>query len=145
VQGGLQGTIAVGIFVVCGSSSDGMGLNTIDWVGTADVRAGVLVSFPQSVPLDQTGTFPVVITLTQAAPNDAGAITWVTPAGACSVTISGSVCNTHQITTKTGSVERSARYVGGTGTCSQPAAHQSGPSAEPVTIGSFQFFASTGF
>jgi hypothetical protein len=80
-------------------------------------------------PLDQTGTFTLgSVSIEQGT---AFPLTqWRTPPGACTITITRSVC-----------VMRTDKedWLEGTGTCTQPAAPVAPNTAAPVTIGDFAF------
>lgn len=111
----------------CGADSEGF-----SWMVLADVG---LVSFnlsfaPGQAPLEQAGTFPLDnVTITEDA--DGGVLWWQTPPGACTVTITRSVC----VVAK----PQPEDWLTGSGHCTQPAEPAHGNTAGPVTIGDFTF------
>lgn len=148
VSGGLSGTINVPeTFVICGSSGSGsasMGVGEIDWatgIGQG-TTVGATVYFENGLPLDMTGTFPAHVEVTESL-SDGGTLQWVTPQGTCSIVIAGSECESPKGEGPDGGPQY-ARLLSGTGTCSQPAAPQTGNGAPPVTIGRFAFLQTVG-
>jgi hypothetical protein len=109
----------------CGSGTDGF-----SW--EMENRISFNVEFVNAMPpLEQTGIFPIAnVTLLQHA-SDGGLLQWQTPPGACTVTITRSVC----VVTPTAGND----WLEGSGTCTAPAAPTAGNSGAPVTIGDFTF------
>jgi hypothetical protein len=134
-QGGISGPLCEGAGpTVCGSAHNDAGVNELDWTakspaGGGHFDANVVVTFEATVPVDQLGAFPATIEITQTLPNDGGHLAWKTPLGACTVNFAGSVCLS----------KIQKRVLSGTGTCSQPAAPETGTSAAAVSIGDFTF------
>jgi len=116
----------------------------IDWGTNAgnDTAVTVTATFTNPLPLDTTGSFPATLEIA-LSPLDAGKSAWQTPAGACSIDIAGSMCVEPHGTGPDGG-PRQERILSGTGTCSQPAAPESGTSGPAVTIGTFQFLETIG-
>jgi hypothetical protein len=98
--------------------------------GTLDVS--VEADFAMKIPVDQVGTYPVTLQITQATADGGVPDSWQTPTGACSLTIAGSICSPTE-------VFANRRVLSGSGTCSQPAAPQMGNTGQPIMIGEFQF------
>jgi hypothetical protein len=134
-SGGLTGPLCKPFLVAdCGYNSDATGFDNFRWLESSPEGGGkgdtaVLINFSATVPYDQLGSFPATIFITHYPPNDAGELDWKTPAGACTITISGASCSS----------KTKSRAFSGSGTCTQPAAPMTGTSAAPVTIGDFTF------
>ncbi|HEX8793072.1 MAG TPA: hypothetical protein VF765_19140 [Polyangiaceae bacterium] len=147
VSGGLSGTINVPeVAVICGSSgsTSGTGVGEIDWstaIGQG-TTVGATVFFDNGLPLDMTGTFPAHVEIDESS-SGGGMLQWVTPQGGCSIVIAGSECVSSPGKGVDGGPQY-ARILSGTGTCSQPAAPQSGTSGAPITIGTFAFLEAVG-
>ncbi len=126
----------------CGYGGGGAaGVNSIQ-LGQSDffpTEAGLLAGLDVEayaanppIPESQIGPVAVSIHILQNSPNGNHAI-WATPAGACTLDVTTNIC-----------VPALNDYgLIGTGTCSQPAAPQSG-SSTPITIGDFTFTAHIG-
>ena len=110
----------------CGSDVSGF-----SWEIDQD-RASFEIAFPQGqTPLLQTGTFALDSAGVTEGYGDGGVLGWQTPPGACTVTITRSVC------VEAPSLQK-WDWIEGSGHCTQPAepTPAKGP-ATPVTIGDF--------
>jgi hypothetical protein len=113
----------------CGSDVSGF-----SWEIDQD-HASFDINFPQGqTPLLQTGTFPLDSAEVIEGYGDGGVLGWQTPPGACTVTITRSIC------VSVPSVAQNWDWIQGSGQCTQPAqpTEAKGPAA-PVTIGDFSF------
>jgi hypothetical protein len=98
-------------------------------------QASFDINFPQGqTPLLQTGTFPLDSAGVIEGFGDGGILGWQTPPGACTVTITRSIC------VSVPSIAQNWDWIQGSGQCTQPAQPTAakGPAA-PVTIGDFRF------
>lgn len=146
VSGGLSETIHVpNVLIVCGSGSDATGIGSVDFeTNTGDgTSVSASITFESSVPYDTAGTFPAHVGVATTA-GDGASMQWQTPAAACNIVIAGSVCLTLPPSDADGGTTRTKRVLSGTGSCSQPAAPQSGNTGQPVDVGSFQFLSAVG-
>ena len=124
LQGGLS---ASDCCYSCASGSDGF-----DW-GIDHNNAIFDIEFAGGQPpIEQVGTFALGYVLIEQTAPDGSTVKWQTPPGACSVTITRSVC----VPVAPGGPED---WLTGTGTCNMPAAPLSGNTGAPVTIGDFSF------
>jgi hypothetical protein len=115
----------------CGSA----GLDTLYWVdqNPTITQTSFNLHLSSNMPLDQVGPLPVAsVEITKGLGADGGVAKWQTPPGACSATIASSTCAPTAVFPK-------ARVLTGTGSCTQPAAPESGTSGAPVDIGDFVF------
>jgi hypothetical protein len=129
VQGGLAGTLngEQG----CGDgSSKGTGA-FLAWNSTS-LGGRVSAYFENGLP-NQPGTFPLTSLNVRSTGANGGAESWTTPSGACTLSVSAVDIECQSV------FQQLLHVVHGTGTCSQPAAPDSGTSAGPVTIGDFEF------
>jgi hypothetical protein len=128
VQGGLTGTLNGD--QGCGDSTGGISAS-LDWTSSS-LGARVSASFTNGLP-SQPGTYPLASLNIRSSSAGGGAQSWTAPSGACTITVSMVDIECQ------GVFGRLMTIVHGTGTCSQPAAPDSGTSAGPVTIADFQF------
>jgi hypothetical protein len=113
----------------CGSDVSGF-----SWEIDQD-RASFDIQFPQGqTPYLQTGTFPLDSAEILEGYADGGILGWQTPPGACTVSITRSVC----VPAPSGG--QSWDWIQGSGHCAQPGQPTAakGPAA-PVAIGDFSF------
>ena len=112
----------------CGADVSGF-----SWMIDQD-QAGFGIYFPQGqTPLEKTGTFPLDSVLINEGYGDGGILGWQTPPGACTVTITRSVC-----TTVSGG--QNSDWLTGSGHCTQPAEPTPAKgAAPPVSISDFTF------
>jgi hypothetical protein len=127
VSGGLSGTLdgEQG----CGEGSGTGG--TLTWTGMT-LDAHVTATFTGAIPAT-TGTFTLASLQVTTPGADGSGESWTAPSGACSITVTA-VQTECQV-----AFHQWLSIVSGTGTCSQPAAPDSGNGAAAITIGSFQF------
>jgi hypothetical protein len=126
VQGGLTGTLdgETG----CGDGSGGAAF--LAWDSSA-LGGRVSAYFESGLPT-QPGTYPLS-SLTIQSTADGGTQSWTAPSGACTLTVTNVDVECQAV------FQQLMQIVYGTGTCTQPAAPESGTTAAPVTIGDFQF------
>jgi hypothetical protein len=129
VQGGLSGVVC-GISPECETRGGDGGISDMNWGVTTPLwpdHNAVVVTLATNAPVDELGTFALTVQIQHAGGNQL--LEWNTPAGTCSVTLSGSFC-----------VSKSTkRVVSGTGHCTEPAAPSPNNPAAPITIGDFSF------
>jgi hypothetical protein len=113
----------------CGSDTSGF-----SWEIDQD-HASFDINFPQGqTPLLRTGTFPLDSAEVIEGYGDGGILGWQTPPGACTVTITRSIC------VSVPSVAQNWDWIQGSGQCTQPAQPtEAKGAAAPVTIGDFSF------
>jgi hypothetical protein len=128
VQGGLTGTVDGQLG--CGEGS-GSGSGTLSWTSST-LRARVTASFSTAVPT-QPGNYPLASLQIRSTSTDGGVASWTAPAGACAITVT-SVDVECQV-----AFRQYLRIVHGTGSCSQPAAPDTGTNAPAIMISDFQF------
>jgi hypothetical protein len=129
LSGGL--TEGFGPQTACGT----IGQDTLFWddENPTTLQTSFTLHLSANVPLDQIGPLPVTaVEIKKGLGDDAGTAKWITPSGACSATVTDSVCSpTFTFPHR--------RVLKGTGGCSQPAAPEPGTSGAPVDIGGFVF------
>jgi hypothetical protein len=125
LTGAISGTFSD--FSSCGSSTVSLSWGNLG-VSSVDLSLSLMGA---AFPVDQLGTFPLQsLDVTQVA--DGGSLRWTVPPAGCSVTIQGSICSPT-------TVFQHRRVLSGTGTCTQPAAPQTGNTEPPLAIGDFTF------
>ncbi len=128
VQGGLTGTLdgQTG----CGTGSGTGSGGTMNW--DSSVLGGrVTATFMGPLP-EQSGSYPLA-SLQISAQGDGATSSWTAPSGACTITVTSVDIECQ------GVFRQYLHIVHGTGSCTQPAAPETGTTAGPVTIGDFQF------
>lgn len=128
VQGGLNGTLdgQTG----CGTGS-GTGGGTLSW--TSSVLGGrVTATFMAAVPA-QPGSYPLASLEIRSTESDGAVSSWTAPSGACTITVTSVDVECQS------AFHQYLHIVTGTGSCTQPAAPDTGTAAGPITIGDFQF------
>jgi hypothetical protein len=127
VQGGLDGTLDGQVGCGTGSGTGG----TINW--DSSVLGGrVTATFMGAIP-EQPGSYVLASLQIRAAESDGAVSSWTAPSGACSITV-----NSVDVECQ-GAFREYLHILYGTGSCSQPAAPDTGTTAAPITIGDFQF------
>jgi hypothetical protein len=117
------------------ASCGAIGLNELWWddKNPTDLQTAIAFNFSTNLTADQLGPLPLTtVEIKKGLGPDGGVSAWMTPAGACSATITSSTC-----APEFGLPHW--RVVTGTGTCTQPAAPEPGTSAAPIDIGHFVF------
>jgi hypothetical protein len=113
----------------------GVGLDTIYWFdqNPTITQTSFNLHLSSNMPIDQVGPLPVAsVEITKGLGADGGMAAWKTPPGACTATIASSTCAPTTVFPR-------RRILTGTGSCTQPAAPESGTSGTPVGIGDFVF------
>jgi hypothetical protein len=128
VQGGLTGTLdgETG----CGAANGTATGASLTW-DSSTLGGRVSASFANGLPM-QPGTYPLT-SLTIEADAEGGTASWTAPSGACTVVVTTDDIECQAV------LGEELQVLTGTGTCTQPAAPDSGNGAAPITIGDFQF------
>jgi hypothetical protein len=129
VRGGLTGTLdgQTG----CGTASGVGGTSTMSW--DSSVLGGhVTATFTGALP-QQSGSYPLASLQIRSSESGAAASSWTAPSGACTITVTSVDVECQ------GVFRRYRQILHGTGSCTQPAAPDSGTTGGAITIGEFQF------
>jgi len=129
VQGGLTG--ALDGQSGCGTGSGSGSGGTLSW--DSSVLGGrVTATFMGALP-EQPGSYPLASLQIRSGESDGAASSWTAPSGACSITVTSVDVECQS------AFRQYLHIVHGTGSCTQPAAPDTGTTAGPITIGDFQF------
>ncbi len=129
VTGGLSGTVdgQTG----CGAGTGGSTGGTLSWTSST-LFARVVATFSTAVPT-QTGSYPLASLQIRTSGGDGGSESWTAPQGACTITVTSVDVECQ------GAFRQYLHILRGTGTCTQPAAPDTGNGAPAITVGDFQF------
>ena len=129
VQGGLSGTLdgQTG----CGTGSGTGGATTLSW--TSSTLGGRVTANFMSPLIEQTGSYPLASLQIRTSQGDGAVSSWTAPAGACTITVTSVDVECQ------GAFREYLHIVHGTGSCTQPAAPDTGTTAAAITIADFQF------
>lgn len=129
VTGGLSGTVdgQTGCGEGSGSSTGG----TLSWTSST-LFARVVATFSTAVPT-QPGSYPLASLQIRSSGGDGGIESWTAPQGACTITVTSVDVECQA------AFRQYLHILRGTGTCTQPAAPDTGNGAPAITVGDFQF------